>query len=200
MTFSRITSAIATLTLGAASFGAHAVIVNIDSRSSTGTSISLDAGSYTLSWAGIAGGGVYDAWQFNNAASGNFRNAFTVTAGSVVRTYDLNDGVNQFNAYETAGAALSAFQTAAGANQFVVFNTPTDSSPTGEVKGAPFSFTFDTPVALTFTVPDHLLSDNTGGVSLAITAAVPEPETYALMLAGLAAMGFVAKRRKPAAA
>nr|HET7859496.1 PEP-CTERM sorting domain-containing protein [Caldimonas sp.] len=36
----------------------------------------------------------------------------------------------------------------------------------------------------------------TGAVG-AITAAVPEPETYALMLAGLGMMGFMAKRRRP---
>lgn len=31
---------------------------------------------------------------------------------------------------------------------------------------------------------------------LSLAAAVPEPETYALMLGGLALMGFVARRRK----
>jgi hypothetical protein len=33
----------------------------------------------------------------------------------------------------------------------------------------------------------------------AVTAAVPEPETYALMLAGFGALGFVARRRRPQA-
>ena len=37
-----------------------------------------------------------------------------------------------------------------------------------------------------------------GGGSVNFAAPIPEPETYALMLAGLAAVGFVGRRRKPA--
>ena len=40
--------------------------------------------------------------------------------------------------------------------------------------------------------PDTFLIYNLGGV----TAPIPEPETYALMLAGLGVVGFVARRRK----
>ena len=40
----------------------------------------------------------------------------------------------------------------------------------------------------------------TGGIgATSVMAPIPEPETYALMLAGLGAMGFVAKRRRAAA-
>jgi len=38
-----------------------------------------------------------------------------------------------------------------------------------------------------------------GGGSINFLSPIPEPETYALMLAGLAAVGFVARRRRPQA-
>ncbi|MEI6724167.1 MAG: PEP-CTERM sorting domain-containing protein, partial [Betaproteobacteria bacterium] len=37
---------------------------------------------------------------------------------------------------------------------------------------------------------------NTGIDNLRTAAAIPEPETYAMMLAGLSLLGFVARRRK----
>jgi hypothetical protein len=43
--------------------------------------------------------------------------------------------------------------------------------------------------------PD-LYGDNTGTFSVTLTQAVPEPETYAMMLVGLGMMGFMVRRRK----
>ena len=62
---------------------------------------------------------------------------------------------------------------------------------------APITFsviTAGTPVK--FMWLDDQLSDNTvrSGISVNVTA-VPEPGTYAMLLAGLAAVGFMAKRR-----
>lgn len=56
--------------------------------------------------------------------------------------------------------------------------------------------TATTPFVLTVTgTPMDSRAMYSGEMSV---AAVPEPETYSLMLAGLAAMGFIARRRRPA--
>jgi hypothetical protein len=41
--------------------------------------------------------------------------------------------------------------------------------------------------------------DDFSGLGVHSIAAIPEPETYALMLAGLGLLGFVARRRRAAA-
>ena len=52
---------------------------------------------------------------------------------------------------------------------------------------------------ISFTTPDYENYDGgTVGAMSDVAAAVPEPETYALLLAGLGAIGMVARRRKPA--
>lgn len=49
-----------------------------------------------------------------------------------------------------------------------------------------------------FGVPDSYWSDNVGGVSLRVSA-VPEPETFAMMMAGLGLLAFVSRRKSSAA-
>ena len=57
------------------------------------------------------------------------------------------------------------------------------------------SFSLASRQTVYFGVLDSSYGDNSGGVSLNITA-VPEPETYAMLLAGLGLMGVIARRRK----
>lgn len=60
---------------------------------------------------------------------------------------------------------------------------------------APMSFTLSKNSDVTFYWRDDSFGDNIGGISLNV-AAVPEPETYAMLLAGLAAVTIVRSRRR----
>jgi hypothetical protein len=122
---------------------------------------------------------------FERAVSGLFVDTFTFTpatfAGDVSVSFtSLSGPVNFFAALlngqgfsflPESGQALFAFQTAV---------------------------TADMPLELTllgFAGNAETLMDASGVYRGTITAAIPEPETYALMFAGLAVIGAVARRR-----
>ena len=144
--------------------------------------------------------GVFDTLTYSLiGATGN--STFNVTTGSnptvsssnpqVLATGSLIDGV--FSTVPTSGkfipsaAATVSFSVAAGKEGFF--------SPQPFYNVALTAFTNALPTVTTF---QNGFTINNGGGNLNFAAPIPEPETYALMLAGLGAMGFVAKRRKAA--
>lgn len=86
-------------------------------------------------------------------------------------TYSDN-GITSFNGFFNARNAI-------GTQAQMVYLTPSN-----DVTDLPSQFTVLKTTA------------NFDGSTVSITAAVPEPSTYAMLAAGLAAVGFVARRRK----
>ena len=56
------------------------------------------------------------------------------------------------------------------------------------------AFTLSSTKTVNFWILDDFLADNTGGVSLELSAGVPEPATWAMFLLGFGAVGFAMRR------
>lgn len=121
--------------------------------------------------------------QGNIASANNGAAATSAASGSAWLPNSIGNNFSTSSAgnitwnYMSANGAVSNFQwvQAAVANPVVVqFGA---SNATDSLAANPLTFTFD-------------IATNT------LVAAVPEPGTYAMLLAGIAALGFVARRRQ----
>lgn len=115
---------------------------------------------------------------------------------------------------DTAGTGTLAAHIPGADNPFGTFGFGIDctscANGAGDEQADPLTFTVlnatESDFAVLSTIPpgsfraffaaDVITGQFTGAVGA--VQAVPEPETYALMLAGLGVMGFVARRRRPA--
>ncbi len=116
--------------------------------------------------------------------------SFSSSSGGVAAYTDLRSG-NQYGAISghngpfsvTLSGAIFADLLAASGGEFIIgFTNATQNLIPSDPEGDTGIYTNGDDVNL----PTLVIN----------TAAVPEPETYAMMLAGLGLMGFVARRRK----
>ncbi len=142
-------------------------------------------------------------------------NGFTVTTGAD-RFAVVNEGQDLASAsfnlewntrYLLSFTALGSGTVAMSQLPFLLSTTPGGAGSATQVFGTgTASYYFDTGVATLLGTPYSRIKFSTAAgqsfavdnVSLNVTA-VPEPETYAMMLAGLGAIGFLSRRRKQAA-
>lgn len=100
-----------------------------------------------------------------------------------------------------AGTTSGGQVTSASANAFLTFNVAPGAagffvSPTSFYTLAQSAFN-NTLSEITTTSTGFVVTQGGGSVNF-VAAPVPEPETYALLLAGLGVVGFMARRRKTA--
>ena len=168
------------------------------------------------------GGGSVSGFIVTNGALGTLSNANLVDWQLTLSSPNLQAGPTSFiqmsNPLGTAigifGSAVSAtatdlyFDFGSGNNNYLVFYSQNNAATSTDfwcLVAGPISCLGEaTPgESIGFNAQnsfaEYEFRGQAGNVSIASVTAVPEPETYAMMLAGLRLLGFAARRRKQAA-
>ena len=170
---------------------ARATIVDVDARSSAGTTLNLGPGTYTANYIGIANGGAYDAWNAWGQVSGCDNSGENCSTGWLDEVA-IDFGGGNVDLYSVGGPGNGIFSTAAQAlSVYEAGPLFVDAIPAGFVPTAGIGFTLASAQTVRFFVDDTPLSDNLG---------VPEPSAWALMIAGFGLAGAALRRRRAAVA
>ena len=175
-----------------------------EDSSFAGTFQTINAGSSFGSWTVLSGSVdlINTYWtpyegQYSLDLNGN-------TVGSIAQTFDTVAGKTYTVSFEMAGntdggGAVKAIIAGTTNPNFFTFDSAGMTRSNMGWTGESFTFVADSSSTLTFT---GFGSNGAYGAALdniTVTAAVPEPETYGMLLAGLGLVGFMARRKKSAA-
>jgi hypothetical protein len=168
---------------------ANALTLTLDATPSSHDPVteSLDAGTYDITF--LSG-----AYQV--ATGGAYRGAFTYQiGGGDVMVFDVPTS-SVYSNFATAPSVATAFQT--GPYNLYKETTAHDAS-TGTFQSQTTTMEFTVAAGggtVTFGIPDdNSWGDDSGSITLSLTA-VPEPRNLLLVMAGLGAVGLLARRRK----
>lgn len=177
---------------------AHAAdIVNIGATGGL-TTYTFSAGSFLVEWIGTADGGLYNGWN-GSCPTGDCASGWRENI-NVITDPGPNPDIQGFgtpNTYGSALAALLAYQTQASfTHSTFVWNGSSYQLDGTETISQPWIVDIAAPLTVKFGAGDGSPTDNYGGVSLRISNAVPEPQTWAFMILGFGAAGLAIRARR----
>jgi len=171
----------------------------------TGGLGSLGSSFLTLSGANVTGGKLYTQSQDPGVAGGAVR-PFTATSNTVGTWLATGPSSNSNSSTLTFGAGVTGVSflwgtpdtwnsltvtTSAGTSTFTAANL-------GLTSAAQSSYVYFSVVKPAETIKSLTFNSSQNAFEIANVTAVPEPGTYAMLLSGLAAVGFVSRRRRAA--